>query len=77
MSYEEKDVILTFNHQEIIAVIAVSNEDFFPGVFLALLAKKTHLLQTANPKRLSYRRPDRSQPYIPNQIYQSQQHTEF
>lgn len=77
MSYEEKDVILTFNHQEIIAVIAVSDEDFFPGVFLALLAKKTHLLQTANPKWLSYRRPDRSQPYIPSQIYQSQQHTEF
>lgn len=77
MSYEERDVVLTFNHQEIIAVIAVSDEDFFPGVFLALLAKKIDILQTSNPKRLSYRRPDRSRPYIPNQIYQTPQHTEF
>lgn len=76
---EKKDVILTFNHQEIIAMIAVCDEDFFSGFFSAFLAKASHLLQNlSKPKWLhTYRTPDRSQPYIPNQIYQIPQHTEF
>lgn len=41
MMCEKKDVVLTFNHQEIIAVIAVSDEDFFSGFFSAFLAKRS------------------------------------
>lgn len=51
---KKKDVVPTFNHQEIIAVIAVCDEYFFSDFFSAFLAKGSHLFQNLWSKMASY-----------------------